>query len=54
MQIRTFFIINVDIFIKNVYYNYKETITMNNLINFKLNNWWNVWEENHPYKFVVL
>lgn len=29
---------------------------MNNLKNTKLNNLWNVWENNnnHPYKFVVL
>ena len=34
--------------------NIKETNTMSNLSNIKLNNWWNVWDKNHPYKFVVL
>lgn len=32
----------------------KETNTMINLNNIKLNNWWNVWDKNHPYRFVVL
>jgi len=27
---------------------------MNNLSSIKLNNGWNVWENNYPYKFVVL
>ena len=34
--------------------NIKETNAMSNLSNIKLNNWWNVWENNHPYRFVVL
>ena len=32
----------------------KETRAMSNLSNIKLNNWWNVWENYHPYSFVVL
>lgn len=33
----------------------KETDSMNNLINVKLNNWWKVWaNENYPYSFVML
>ncbi len=35
------------------YNNKKETNTMNNLINVKLNNWWEVWGNKHSYKFVM-
>lgn len=39
----------------NIINKFKGDKTMNNLINSKLNNWWNVWEiKNHPYKFVML
>lgn len=48
------FEVNVDKIKILAYYNIKETNTMSNLSNIKLNNWWNVWDKNHPYKFVVL
>ena len=48
-------LVNVDkIYILTYNSNIKETNTMSNLCNIKLNNWWNVWDKNHPYKFVVL
>lgn len=31
-----------------------EDKAMRNLANVKLNTWWRVWENNHPYDFVVL